>query len=220
MSQPAPYGAPGAPAAHFSTGDAIGYGWRAFTRYAGPMILLALVVLAAQLVVNLVDRQLDNAFASFVWRLVGYVVSLVLTVGIYRAALAVLDGRKPEVGMLARGDGVLTYFLASLLVGIGIVVGLILLIIPGLIVLFVCQFFGLAAVEDPSAGPLTAIRRSFEVVKDNIGQVLLLDLAIIGILIVGLLLLGVGLLVAYPVVLVGQAYAWRRATRGQVASLA
>ncbi len=220
MSQPAPYDSHGQPVGHFSAGEAIGYGWRTFTRHAGALIVLALVVVLAQVLVNLVGRQIDNGLLLFVWNIVGYVVSLVLTVGVYRAALAVLDGRTPEVSMLFGGGSVLTYFLASLIVGVAFVIGLVLLIVPGLIVAFVCQFFGLAAVDDPSTGPIGAISRSFTVVKDNIGQVLLFDLVALGIVIVGALLLGVGLLVAYPVVFVAQAYAWRRMTRGRVAALA
>lgn len=219
MSSPYPYEPPGAPVASFSTGDAVGYGWRAFLRHAAALIVLSLVVIAAQLVVSWIGRQIDSWFLLFVWNVIGYVVSLVLTVGVYRAALAVLDGRTPEVGLLFRSEAVLTYFLASLIVGVAFVIGLVLLIIPGIIVAFLFQFFGLAAVDDPASGPIGAISRSFAVVKDNIGQVLLLDLAMIGIVIVGALLLGVGLLVAYPVVVVAQAYAWRRMTRGPVAAI-
>jgi len=53
-----------------------------------------------------------------------------------------------------------------------------------------------------------------------VGTIILFDLAAIALLIVGALLCGVGLLVAWPVVLIAAGFMWRRLTNGTVGALA
>ena len=201
-----------------SAGDAIGYGWRAFMKQPGTLVLLALIVLIVQGVLSYISRQSDSTAGMILWSIVGWVISALLTVGVIRAALAVLDGRRPEVGMLFQPEGLVSYLLASIVVGVCVAVGLVLLIIPGLIVLFLFQFYGFAVVDEQAA-PMASLSRSVRVTTSNVGPVLLFDLIGIAVLILGALLLGVGLLVAYPVVIIGAAYLWRRLTVGQVAPI-
>ena len=74
--------------------------------------------------------------------------------------------------MLFKTDGLVPYILASLLIGIGVVFGLILCIIPGLLVMFFTWFYGFFIVDN-GADPIESISASFEMVKSNAGVLLL-----------------------------------------------
>lgn len=100
------------------------------------------------------------------------------------------------------------YFLMSLLVGLAVVVGLVLFIVPGIIA---GLMFSLAPylVLEHDFRPTEAIRESQRMTKGNRWKLFLLVLAIIGINIVGAILLLVGLLVSIPVSTLAFAHAYR-----------
>ena len=45
---------PAGGAAAFSVGDAVSYGWTAYWKNVGPMLLITIVIIAVQLVVNII----------------------------------------------------------------------------------------------------------------------------------------------------------------------
>ena len=203
--------------------------------------MLALVVVGLQLVLNVTGDLLASAtensggFVSGTFTIVSvlfgffaWVVGFVVAIGLIRAALAVLDGRKPTPGMLLESAGLGTYIVAAILFGLATFVGLIACIIPGIIIAFLWQFYGYAIVDGgPQVGATQSLGRSYQVVRNHVGEMLVLWLAIIGIALiigigsiipfVGWVVLLVGGLLFYPVVALSVAYAWRTLTAGRVA---
>lgn len=216
---PAPAGEYGRDAAP-TVGEAVGYGWSAFVKNIGPLVVIALVVILVQAGLSAIGLAFDSYWGRAIFNIITTIVGYIITVALYRAALMILDGRKPVLGELFSGPAVINYFLASLLAGIIVGIGFLLLFIPGIIAAFLLQFTGFAAIDRYQDGPVAALSHSFNVVKSNVGVVILFDLAAIAILIVGALLCGVGLLVAIPVVLIASGYMWRRLSGGQVAAIA
>jgi uncharacterized membrane protein len=222
-------------AARLSAGDAISYAVGAFRKNAGPMILIALVIAAIQGALDLAQRSLDDGISSALIGLLGLVVTWILTLGLVQAALAVVDGRRPDVSMLFSSPRLGAYLLGALLVGIAVAVGLVLCIIPGFIALFLFQLWGFALVDGPRSDAVEAIKTSTAVVRANAGPVLVLDLLIflawfavfvvlsILVFLVPILaflaIVFAGMLV-YPVSALALAYAWRRLTGGVVAPVA
>src|SRR4029077_19455299 len=51
---------PTAGGGNLDAGTAIGYGWRAMTRYIGPFILIALVVVLVQVALSVAGYYIDN----------------------------------------------------------------------------------------------------------------------------------------------------------------
>jgi len=78
-------------------------------------------------------------------------------------------------------------------------VGLILCILPGLAVMFFTMFWGYFVV-DKNMGPMDAIKASVDLVKNNVGAVIIFLLLSWVVTFVGFIALCVGLLVALPVV--------------------
>lgn len=220
--EPPNYGTPpaGAGGGDLEAGAAISYGWNALKRYLGPFILIALVIIAVQVALSLVGLAFDNYWLQMTWNIITWVVGLILAMGLIRAALAVLDGHEPEVGMLFRTDGLAPYLIASILVGVLFGVGLILCVIPGLIVLFLFAFYGYAIVDGRSNDAIDAMKMSYQLVTKHVGALLLLFILCLLINVLGALLCLVGLLFTYPITAVAIAYAWRKISGGQVTQIA
>jgi hypothetical protein len=212
-----------------SVGEAISYGWKGFTANVGAVLLIVLVIVVVNVGLNWLATTFDNGVVSFLFSLVGFVVGFFLSLGLIRAALTITDGQKPSVGELFKGEGVAQYAIASIVLGLAFalvnIFGLLTILlfpvtlIATLVLSFFVQFFGYSILDD-NVGAFDGIRRSFDVVKSNFGELLLLWLAAVGINILGAALCGVGLLVTLPLTAIAWAFAWRRITGGLVAPLA
>ena len=117
-------------------------------------------------------------------------------------------GQKIDVGQAFAGINWGQVILASLITGLLTFVGLILCILPGLAVIFFTSYT-LFFVIDRNLSAVDAIKASFNMVKDNVGVLILFWLATVAAQIVGACLCLVGLLVAVPVVIIAQAYTYR-----------
>ena len=226
---PPPGGYPPPARSALSVGDAISYGWKGFTANVGSVLLIVLVVVLVGIGLNVLGVVFDNDFLQLVFSILGSIVGFVMALGLIRAALAITDGRKPEVGQLFQGDGAVQYIIAAIVLGVGFAVlnfigAVTILLLPvtfivTLVLGFFVQFFGYS-ILDENLGAFDGIRRSFVVVRDNLGDLILLWLAALVINMGGALLCGVGLLVTLPLTAIAWAYAWRRVTGGPVAPLA
>ncbi|NLG56189.1 MAG: hypothetical protein GX542_11180, partial [Rhodococcus sp.] len=158
----------------------------------------------------------DSAMAAFtVWgiiiSLIGAIVGVLIQAAMVRGALHELDGNKPALGSFFQFSNVAAIFIAAILVAVMTTIGFILLIIPGIIVLFL-TWWTMQFVIDQDQDAITAIKSSFSTISQNAGTLILLALALVGINIVGALLCGVGLLVSTPVTLIASTYAYRVVT--------
>ncbi len=104
------------------------------------------------------------------------------------------------------------YLVAKIIVGIFTVIGLVLLIIPGIIVMIATAFTSFIIVEkhfNPSWKNLafwSAIKQSFEMTKGIKMKIFLFALAAIGVNILGLIALGIGVLVTMPITIIAFAH--------------
>jgi len=210
-------GAPGGGAA-FSVGDAISYGWNAYWKNVGPMVLITLVIFVVQFLISIVGSGTNGVIARVVLQMLSFVVGIVLAMGLIRASLAVCEGRTPEVSMLLETDGFFNYLVAAILFGIAVFVGLVLCIIPGIILAVVFQYFGFAIVQHPELGAVDALKRSAEITKGYRWQLFGLVLLLILINLVGLLACGVGLLFTYGISAIAIAYAYKTLSGQAVAA--
>ncbi len=96
----------------------------------------------------------------------------------------------------------------SVLAGIIILIGFILLIVPGIIAAIMFSFVTYLVIEK-GMQPVEALKESVRLTKGNRLQLFLLGLALLGVNILGLLALGVGLLVSVPVSYLAATHAYR-----------
>ena len=145
----------------------------------------------------------------YVGACVQFIIGGAIAVGIWRAILGMIDGRAPNVGMMFEGfDRFGDAFLAYLVRMILIVLGLALLIVPG-IILMVMWAFTFPVIAETPLGFWEAMRRSAVLTEGFRWQLFVLALACIPILLLGLLAACVGIFVAIPVCVTAFGLAYR-----------
>jgi len=104
---------------------------------------------------------------------------------------------------------VLNYAVASILYGLIVLAGYILLIVPGIVWTIKYQFYSYFVV-DKGMGPLEAIKASGRATQGHKMHLFGFSWVALGVMILGLIAVFVGLLVAVPVVMLATAYIYRR----------
>ena len=207
---PPPTGGPTPSPEAFSVGDAISYGWGAYWKNVGPMVVIAIVVFVIQAIFSGLAQSVDGAGLKFVIQFIGTLVSLLITLGWLRVALEITNGVSPEIGDVFKASGYGTFILASILFYIGLVIGLILLIIPGIIFAVVFGFYGFVIAERPEGtGVIEALQASADLTRGHRWQLFGLGILLLLINIVGLLACLIGVIFTWGITLIAWAYAYR-----------
>jgi uncharacterized membrane protein len=195
----------------FSTEDALRTGWNLTMANLRPLLGLG----AVSAVLALLQSALREPGGGppglrGLFSLAINVVQVGLSMVWIRTALRLREGRPPD---LAQWRDVLprfwSYLLASVLVGLVVAVGLVLLVVPGVIWGLRFGFAGFAVMER-GLDPLEAMRESRRLTDGVKGQVLVFALALLGVNLLGALALGVGLLVTIPTSFLAAAEVYQR----------
>ena len=151
--------------------------------------------------------------------IVSQVLSLFLSLGATRIALNLISGKEASVGQLfSQGDKLLRMVVASIIFGIAVFVGCLLLLVPGI---YIALRFGqyATAIVDKNMGIMEAFNYSSSITTNN--RMNLLGLAILGFLIViaGFIALCVGVIFAAPIAWLAGPIAYRWMQYGQRATM-
>lgn len=230
------YGGYGGPPQRFSIGEAFNYGWAKFQQNVGMIILAALAWIGILIAFYVVWLLLLSALgigmsASFeidsdgnssstgggffgvlmigaLMTVVPVIISAVMQAGILRGALQITYGREFTVGTTFSFDNVGRVIGAAIIISIMTTIGYFLCWIPGLIVWFFTQFT-MFFIVDKDMSIAEALKASASFVNKNLGTLIGFFLCSLIAYFVGALLCGVGLLLAIPVVIIAQTYAYR-----------
>lgn len=221
-SPPPPMGGSpiGGASAPFSVGDAVSYGWNAYWKNVGPMVLIVLAIWVVNVVFSIIAFPFDNFILRSLIQVIGTIVGLLVAMGLIRATLALTRGEKPEVSMLFETDNFGPYIIAAILFGIGFAIGIFLCVIPGIIFATFFGFYGFVIVDQNEQSPVEALKRSQQLVSGHFGTVLGLAFVLILINIVGFMLCGIGLLFTAGITAIAWAYAYRALSGQSVATAA
>lgn len=142
-----------------------------------------------------------------------------LALAFIRVSLALHDGRPVDLGRPAELlDGLLSYLVTSVLYGLVVAAGFVLLIVPGVIwaVQFGCAYFVAA---DAKLDPIEAMRESSRLTRGARWHLLGFGLLLGLVNLAGALAFGIGLLVTIPTTFLAAVYAFRR-LQARAASIA
>ncbi len=201
----------------FSIKDCISFGWQTFKSRPWVFILAGIVLLVVQILMNILAGAVEfldpestpYLIASIVVFLITFIVSVLAEIGTINFFLKAHDNVSTvAVKNLWFPHRVWQYLVVSILGGLMILGGLVLLIVPG-IILALALSFTLYLVVDQGLGIRASIKRSFELTKGNRWKLFLLGLALMGLIILGFLALVVGLIVAIPVTYLASIHAYR-----------
>jgi uncharacterized membrane protein len=202
-----------------SVKDCLSFGWTSykfrpwlFVQVTALVVLVNIVISTIQSgVQKLGDLSLgpNSDLTVVVATIVGMALSILVSMGktaFYLGAHDSVEGS--SIRALWHPYPYLKFVGTSILLGLAVLVGLILFIVPGIII-GLAFGFSLYLVIEEDLKPIDAFKKSAEITKGNRWPLFVLGLALIGINILGALLLLVGLLVTLPVSSLAIVHAYR-----------
>ena len=204
--------------ASLSIKECLSFAWNTFKSrpwiFVQAGLVLFLVNIAASLVQSLLESG-DDASGAVVTILavlstvIGMTVSFLVSMGetafFLRAHDATAEVRLKD---LWHPRPFWKFVGTSLLAGLIILIGLILLIVPGIIAGIMLMFVGYIVIEE-KLGPIDALKKSVALTKGNRWKLFQLALLTIGLNVLGFLALLVGLFVTVPVSFLMAVHAYR-----------
>lgn len=203
---------------YFIFGDVLGYGWRIMKANLGFFVSLGFLWMIISFIPTMIDLSArlmklpepTCALINLLTTILGWIIGIILGIGLIKIALSFCDERKPAIATLFDAwDCFWRYMGTAILYGLIILGGFILLIIPGIIwsVKFsLCFYF----VIDKGLGPVQALKASSRTTMGVKWQLFGFGILCSLINFLGLLCLIVGIFAAYPTVLVASALVYRQ----------
>ncbi len=182
----------------FLIGEAIRYGWHTTRAHSALVFKVVLTLLALEVANSVVQKVLEGTALGLLASIVLTVLSFVLGIGATRMVLHIAHGKHATYAELIPPTTLIWPYLgASILAGLSVIGGLILLIIPGIIVAVRLSMVRFIVVE--GAGIRESLNKSWAMTRGHTLNLLGLFLVLILLNILGAIALMVGLLVSMPV---------------------
>lgn len=157
------------------------------------------------------------SFTRILLQFVQNILNIYLYLGLARVGLNVVSGGTINLAQLfSGGKKLLTAFGASILFGLAVGLGFVLLIIPGIYLLIRLGYF-LPAIVDRNLGAVDSLKYSWELTRNSGLPIFLLWIISALLIFAGALLLGIGLIYAMPVVSIATVVVYRWLQYGPVA---
>lgn len=151
-------------------------------------------------------------------QIVVQIFSIFMKLGLARVGLNIVSGKESSIGMLfAEGNKLIRAVLASILFGLAVMIGLLLLIVPGI---YVALRYGqfMTAIVDRDLGIMEAFDYSSSITTNNLMNLFLFWLLAFVAIIIGLIPCGLGLIFIGPVVWLASLVAYRWMQYGREAA--
>lgn len=196
----------------FSIKESILFGWETFKKR--PMMLVggfAIAFIVSAVASSLLDPGNDAplTLTTVLMGLASFVIGLFVELGLVTFSVKAHDAvEQVTVRDLWNPAPFWRYLAGQILVGAAVIVGLILLIVPG-VILALGLLFSSYLIVDKGKGPIEAIKESWRITKGHKWQLFLFVLAVAGLNVIGFLLLLVGLLITVPVTMLAMVHAYR-----------
>lgn len=191
----------------------------------GASIVLSMIDSALGLGTSQSNFQSDDGLGfqfqqegSFLNMIASQVLGIFLSLGLVRVGLNLVSGKEVSVSQLfGEGRKLLPAIAASFLFALMVMVGLVLLVVPGIYVMLRYGQF-MNAMVDRNLGAIESLSYSSSITTNNRLNLFLLAIVTIAIFIAGVLALVVGLVFAYPLIWMSWMVAFRWMQYGRLAA--
>jgi uncharacterized membrane protein len=204
----------------FTIKEALKYGWDTFKAnipfFIGFMVVMALLTIVPDALSEKIFEKGSVGFivTKIILRLIGLVLGMIST----RISLDIHDTGEPNLSKIGEvAPQIVFYFVGKLLYGLIVLVGIILLIVPGIIVAYMFLYVGYLII-DRNMGPIDALQESRALTDGYKMDLFLFSLVVALINILGVVCLFVGLFVTIPVTLMASVYIYRRLSPAESAA--
>lgn len=195
----------------FPRSEALRFGWEVARKNIRFFVVVLMIITAISFIFSTIDSSFseDQVFPRFVVGILSWVVSSITSIGLIQIALNFVEKKDSKYAdLFTHYDRTVNYMAGSILYGLIVGLGLILLIIPGIYLGLRLQFFSYLTVEK-NMGPVQALKGSWEMTKNLTLKLLLYGLIVTGINILGALCLLIGLFWTVPTTQVATAYIYK-----------
>ena len=177
------------------------------------LIYVAILVIVGAIFDNFMSIKMNNN-TKISFNVVSWVINSILTIGFMKISLNYVDNKKSNdiseiFSGFSSGRVIGNYLLASFLYGLICLVGLILLVLPG-IIWSIKYSYTLYLVVDKNMNAVQAIKMSGKITNGFKIDLCIFGLLLFCIAVLGVLCLGVGIFVALPVIFLANAYVYRQ----------
>ena len=190
--------------------EAINFGWETAKANIGFFVLFLLVIWIAEVIFTAPSGSYWGKY--YVWSpvlfLLDWIVGVFVGLAVIRVTLRFTRGETAEFEDLWMGyPKFLEYLVGSILYGLLVFAGLVLLIIPGIYWAVRYQFYGYCIV-DRDLGPVAAIKMSGRITRGSWWNLFWLGILQFLVVLLGFIACCVGLFWAVPTAMVAHAYAY------------
>jgi uncharacterized membrane protein len=199
----------------FSTQAAIRFGWETFKRRPWFFVGATVVILLASVLLDSFTSAIDTAMSgspnepSIVGSVISFGLGTLISMGATAFFLAAHDNPDAvDLSSLWHPRPFWKYLGASILLGLAVGIGLVLLIVPGIIFMLMFMIVTFIVI-DRELGPIEAMTESKRITHGYKWSLLGFSLVLVLVNLLGILALVVGLLVSIPVSSLAFAYAYR-----------
>lgn len=171
--------------------------------------LLIIVIFVSAITASLRAGVQKSVLAYLVLSIVQYLVNVIIAMGLIRISLEFVSKLKPKLLDIVYYKPIVRYIIASIIQGIIVFVGFILLIIPGIILAVRLQYASYLIV-DKNLGPIEAIKTSWNITRGNTWNLFFFGIILGLINILGILCLLVGLFITVPLGMLATTFVYRK----------
>ncbi|KND51243.1 MAG: hypothetical protein ABA06_02945 [Parcubacteria bacterium C7867-001] len=198
--------------------EAISFGWKTFKARPWFFVLVPFVVMLAAFAIGIVQGIVVAMLGKTIGPVVSFVISAALNIFIGMGVISLYLKAHDSVSSVKLKDlwnpkPFWKYLGVNVLAVIIVLIGFILLIIPGIIASLAIMFAQYLVV-DKGLNPIAAVKESARLTKGKRWKLLGFLLAIVGVNLLGLIALGIGMFVSVPVSIFAVVHMYRSLVGG------
>lgn len=200
---------------NFSKLAAIKFGFNTTKKNLKFFLPLALIIITINFLPSYLINQIEGGNRSLIFLInfLGAVLTTIVSIGFLKISLKFIDNQQTNLADLFSSWNdyllVIKYWLSSVIFGLIVLLGILLLVIPGIIWAIKLQYYSFLIVEK-KMGPIEALRLSWQITSGVKWQLFLLGILLGLINLLGVLALVVGLLISIPTTMLAQTYVYRK----------
>jgi uncharacterized membrane protein len=197
---------------HFLKKDAIYFGFESAKKNIRYFVSVFVLVLVIYLLLEWYERTVLSQHVPLLYFIIViliWIFDIIISMGIIKITLAVFDNKKPHISDVFYTKPIINYIIVSIIRSLIVLVGFMLLIVPGIIFAIKLQFAEYLVV-DKNSGIMDSLKTSWEMTRGVKWNLFVLGILFGLINLVGLLCLLVGLFFTVPLSLMAQAYVYRK----------
>lgn len=197
----------------FTIKECFSFGWKTFKARPGLFILVPFIIFVAGFIGGFVGGIASTFLGKTVGSLIAFIISTIINtfagIGVITLYLKAHDDvAGAKLSLLWNPKPFWRFLGAGILVSFCVIIGFLLLIVPGIIVSLMLTF-ALYLVIDRGMFPIAAMKESARITKGKRWKLLLFVGAALLLNLLGIILLVVGLLVTVPVTVMALVHAYR-----------